>query len=106
MVVTYSVSQRTREIGARMAVGAQRGALQRLVLKEAGWLTGMGMIAGLACSVATAHLMRSLLFNVRAWDFSTLVAVAGVLGFSALLASLIPARRASSVDPVKALSAE
>jgi macrolide transport system ATP-binding/permease protein len=71
-VVTYSVSQRTREIGVRMALGAQRGAIQRLVLKEAGWLTGMGMIAGLACSVATAHLMRSLLFNVRAWDFSTL----------------------------------
>ena len=105
-VVTYSVSQRTREIGVRMALGAQRGAIQRLVLKEAGWLTGMGMIAGLACSVATAHLMRSLLFNVHAWDFSTLVAVAAVLGFSALLASLIPARRASSVDPVKALSAE
>jgi macrolide transport system ATP-binding/permease protein len=80
-VVAYSVSQRTREIGVRMALGAQRGAIQRLVLKEAGWLTGMGMIAGLACSVATTHLMRSLLFNVHAWDFSTLVAVAAVLGF-------------------------
>jgi macrolide transport system ATP-binding/permease protein len=105
-VVAYSVSQRTREIGVRMALGAQRGAIQRLVLKEAGWLTGMGILAGLACSVATAHLMRSLLFNVHAWDFSTLLAVAAVLGCSALLASLIPARRASSVDPVKALSAE
>ena len=105
-VVAYSVSQRTREIGVRMALGAQRGAIQRLVLKEAGWLTGMGIIAGLICSVATAHLMRSLLFNVHPWDFSTLLAVAAVLGFSALLASLIPARRASSVNPVKALSAE
>ncbi|MEA3006716.1 MAG: hypothetical protein QOI94_1985 [Acidobacteriaceae bacterium] len=105
-VVAYSVSQRTREIGVRMALGAQRGAIQRLVLKEAGWLTAMGIIAGLICSIATAHLMRSLLFNVSAWDLSTLVAVAAVLGFSALLASLIPARRASSVDPVKALSAE
>jgi macrolide transport system ATP-binding/permease protein len=105
-VVAYSVSQRTREIGVRMALGAQRGAIQRLVLKEAGWLTGMGIVAGLICSVATAHLMRSLLFNVHPWDFSTLVAVAAVLGFSALLASLIPARRASSVNPVKALSAE
>jgi ABC-type lipoprotein release transport system permease subunit len=64
------------------------------------------MIAGFGCSAATAHLMRSLLFNVHAWDFSTLVVVAGVLGFSAMLASLIPARRASSVDPVKALNAE
>jgi macrolide transport system ATP-binding/permease protein len=105
-VVAYSVSQRTREIGVRMALGAQRGAIQRLVLKEAGWLTGMGIIAGLLCSIATAHLMRSLLFNVHPWDFSTLMAVATVLGFSALLASLIPARRASSVNPVKALSAE
>jgi ABC-type lipoprotein release transport system permease subunit len=66
----------------------------------------MGIIAGLTCSIATAHLMRSLLFNVHAWDFSTLVTVAGVLGFSALLASLIPARRAASVNPVKALSTE
>ncbi len=105
-VVAYSVSQRTREIGVRMALGAQRGAIQRLVLKEAGWLTGMGIIAGLICSVVTAHLMRSLLFNVHPWDFSTLMAVAAVLGFSALLASLLPARRASSVNPVKALSAE
>jgi predicted permease len=105
-VVTYSVSQRTREIGVRMALGAQRGAIQRLVLREAGWLTVLGMIAGFGCSAATAHLMRSLLFNVHAWDFSTLVVVAGVLGFSAMLASLIPARRASSVNPVKALSAE
>jgi predicted permease len=105
-VVAYSVSQRTREIGVRMALGAQRGAIQRLVLKEAGWLTGLGIIAGLTCSIAAAHLMRSLLFNVHAWDFSTLMAVAAVLGFSALLASLIPARRAASVNPVKALSAE
>jgi predicted permease len=105
-VVAYSVGQRTREIGVRMALGAQRGAIQWLVLKEAGWLTGMGIMAGLTCSVATAHLMRSLLFNVHAWDLSTLMAVAAVLGFSALLASLIPARRASSVNPVKALSAE
>jgi macrolide transport system ATP-binding/permease protein len=105
-VVAYSVSQRTREIGVRMALGAQRSAILRLVLKEAGWLTGMGIITGLTCSVAAAHLMRSLLFNVHAWDFSTLVGVAAVLGFSALAASLIPARRASSVNPVKALSSE
>jgi macrolide transport system ATP-binding/permease protein len=105
-VVAYSVSQRTREIGVRMALGAQQGAIQRLVLKEAGWLTGMGIIAGLLCSIATAHLMRSLLFNVHPWDFSTLAAVAAVLGFSAVLASLIPARRASSVNPVEALSVE
>jgi predicted permease len=105
-VVAYSVSQRTREIGVRMALGAQRGAIHRLILKEAGWLTGIGMITGLACSVAAATLMRSLLFGVHAWDLSTLAGVAAVLALSALLASLIPAHRASSVNPVQALSSE
>ena len=105
-VVAYSVSQRTREIGVRMALGAQRGAIHRLILKEAGWLTGIGMITGLACSVAAATLMRSLLFGVHAWDLSTLAGVAAVLALSALVASLIPAHRASSVNPVQALSAE
>jgi macrolide transport system ATP-binding/permease protein len=105
-VVAYSVSQRTREIGVRMALGAQRSAIHRLILKEAAWLTAMGMIAGLLCSIAAASLMRSLLFGVHAWDFSTLAAVSALLGGSALLASLIPARRASSVNPVEALSAE
>jgi macrolide transport system ATP-binding/permease protein len=104
--IAYSVSRRTREIGVRMALGAQRSAIHRLILKEAGWLTGLGILIGLACSLAAAKLMGSLLFGVRAWDFSTLAGVAAVLGFSALLASLIPARRASSVNPVEALSAE
>src|SRR6202044_4256378 len=84
--VAYSVSQRTREIGVRMALGAQRGAIHRLILKEAGWLTGIGILIGLTCSVAAAELMRSLLFGVRAWDLSTLAGVAGVLGVSALVA--------------------
>jgi macrolide transport system ATP-binding/permease protein len=104
--IAYSVSRRTREIGVRMALGAQRSAIHRLILKEAGWLTGLGILIGLACSLAAAKRMGSLLFGVRAWDFSTLAGVAAVLGFSALLASLIPARRASSVNPVEALSAE
>jgi macrolide transport system ATP-binding/permease protein len=105
-VVAYSVSQRTREIGVRMALGAQRSGIHGLILKEAGWLTAAGMMAGLTCSVVAAHLMRSLLFGVHAWDLTTLAAVAAVLGVAALLASLIPARRASAVNPVEALSAE
>lgn len=105
-VIAYSVSQRTREIGVRMALGAQRSSVYRLILKEAGWLTVVGIAAGLACSIAAATLMRKLLFGVHSWDVSTLIAVATVLGVSALLASYIPARRAASVNPVEALRAE
>jgi ABC-type antimicrobial peptide transport system permease subunit len=105
-VVAYSVSQRTREIGVRMALGAQPGAIYRLVLREAGWLTGIGIVIGLACAVAAAALMRGLLFGVRPWDLSTLSIVATVLGLSALAASYVPARRAASVSPVEALRAE
>jgi predicted permease len=105
-IVAYSVSRRTREIGVRMALGAQRGSVYRLVLREAGWLAVLGIVAGLVCSVVTATLMRRLLFGVHAWDLSTLIAVATVLAFSALAASYLPARRAASVNPVEALRAE
>ncbi len=105
-VIAYSVSQRTREIGVRMALGAQRGAVYQMIMSEAGWLTGIGIVAGLVCSVGAATLMRSLLFGVRSWDLSTLGGVAVLLAASALLASYIPARRAASVNPVEALRAE
>ena len=105
-VIAYSVSQRTREIGVRMALGAQRGAVYGMVLKEAGWLTALGVGAGLVCSIAMAMLMRSLLFGTQAWDAMTLGAVAAVLAISALMAGYIPARRAASVNPVEALRAE
>jgi predicted permease len=105
-VVAYSVSQRTREIGVRMALGAQRGAVYQLIMSEAGWLTGIGIGAGLVCAVGAATSMRSLLFGVRSWDLSTLGGVAALLAASALLASYIPARRAASVNPVEALRAE
>ena len=105
-VVAYSVSQRTREIGVRMALGAERGSVYRLILREAGWLTTLGIGLGLVCSVAAATLMGKLLFGTQAWDVPTLAAVAAVLGISALLASYIPARRAASVDPVVALRHE
>jgi predicted permease len=105
-VVAYSVSQRSREIGIRMALGAQRASIYQLILREAGWLIGFGIAIGVGCSVAVAGLMRGLLFGVRTWDIPTLAAVAVVLGLAALLASLIPARRAASVNPVEALRSE
>jgi predicted permease len=105
-VVAYSVSQRTREIGIRLALGAQRSAVYQLVLKEAAWLTAAGIGIGLLCSVAAATLMRGLLYGVRSWDIPTLAVVAVVLAISALMASYIPASRAASVDPVEALRAE
>jgi macrolide transport system ATP-binding/permease protein len=105
-VVAYSVSQRTREIGVRMALGARRGSVYRLILSEAGRLIGVGTGLGLVCSVAAATMIRGLLFGVSAWDIPTLAAVAAVIGVSAVVASYIPARRAASVNPVDALRAE
>ena len=105
-VVAYSVSQRTREIGIRMALGAQKAAMYRLILKEAGWLIGAGVVIGLAFSLGAATLMRGLLFGVRSWDAETLIAVAAVLVMCALLASYVPARRATSVSPMEALHTE
>ena len=105
-VIAYSVSQRTREIGVRIALGAQRSMVYRLILKEAGALALAGIVIGAGCAVIAASLMRKLLFGTPPWDVTTLVSVAVVLGGSALLASFLPARRAASVDPISALRAE
>jgi ABC-type antimicrobial peptide transport system permease subunit len=105
-VIAYSVSQRTREIGVRMALGAQRSAVYRLILSEAGRLAVAGIGAGLLCSLAATMLIRKLLFDVHAWDASILASVALVLSAAALLASYLPARRAASVNPTEALHAE
>ena len=105
-VIAYSVGQRTREIGVRMALGAARGQVYRLVLREAGWLTAAGIGVGLGCSLAAARLMEGLLFGVSSRDVPTLAAVALTLAASALLASFVPARRAASIDPADALRTE
>jgi macrolide transport system ATP-binding/permease protein len=105
-VITYSVSQRTREIGVRIALGAQRGSVYRLILREAGALALAGIVIGTGCAIVAASLMRKLLFGTLPWDITTLISVAAVLGASALLASFLPARRAASVDPISALRAE
>jgi predicted permease len=105
-VIAYSVSQRTREIGIRMALGAERSSVYRLVMQEAGRLTALGLAIGLICSVGASLLTRSLLFGVEAWDPTTLVCVVLLLELASLAASFLPARRAASVNPTDALRAE
>jgi len=105
-VIAYSVSQRTREIGVRMALGAQRSAVHRMVMRQAGWLALTGISLGLICAVGAGIGMRALLFGTAAWDAMTLACVAALLGASAMLASYIPAHRAASVNPIDALRAE
>jgi macrolide transport system ATP-binding/permease protein len=105
-VVAYSVSQRTREIGVRMALGAQRGAVYSMVMRQAVWLTAVGVSMGIVCSIGASLAMRKLLFGVAAWDVSTLGAVAILLALASLAASFIPAHRAASVNPTEALRAE
>ncbi len=105
-VIAYSASQRTREIGVRIALGAGQATVYRLILREAGGLALVGIAVGLTGAVATATFMRKLLFDTPPWDVATLVTVAALLGSAALVASAIPARRAASVDPIHALRAE
>lgn len=105
-VIAYSVSQRTREIGVRMALGAQRITVYRMVLGEAVWLILTGIVIGLLGSIGSATFLRKLLFGTQAWDSFTLLSVAVVLGVSAVAASYYPARRAASVNPMEALRAE
>jgi macrolide transport system ATP-binding/permease protein len=105
-VIAYSVSQRTREIGVRMALGAQRRSVYQMVMRQAGWLTSIGIGLGLMCAVGASLAMRKVLFGVAAWDVWTLASVAVVLGCASLLASFLPARRAARVNPCEALRAE
>ena len=105
-VIAYSVGQRTREIGVRIALGAQPGSVYRLILGQAGRLIAIGVALGLAASMAAAGLMGSLLFGVQKWDLATLGSVAAVLAIAGMVASFLPARRAAGVNPVEALRAE
>jgi len=105
-VVSYSVSQRTQEIGIRVALGARSADVSRLVLREGLLLGGLGVAVGLAAAVASTRVLRSLLFEVTPTDPVTLGAVAGLLLAVALSATLWPARRATKVDPMVALRYE
>jgi len=105
-VISYSVSQRTREIGVRAALGASPGAQLKLVLKSGLMLTAIGLVIGLAGTLAVARLLKSALFGVTAHDPSTLALVSVALAFVALAACYVPAYRATRVDPMIALRHE
>lgn len=105
-VMAYWVSQRTREIGVRVALGARAADVHRLVLGQAAWTAAAGVLAGIFGAFGLTRIMKSLLFGVSATDPATFAGVALLLALVALLASYLPARRATKVDPIEALRHE
>jgi putative ABC transport system permease protein len=105
-VMAYSVAQRTRELGLRIALGASRGRVLQLVLAHGVRLTLMGVAIGLAATFLLTRYVSSLLFNVPAYDPMTLVGVVAALIAISLCACYLPARRATLVDPIVALREE
>jgi hypothetical protein len=102
-LMAYSVQQRTKEIGIRMALGAEAGALRNMVLVEGGQLTAGGIAIGLAAALAGSKVMASLVFGIATWDPGVFAAVAGLLGAVALAAVYVPALHATRVSPLTAL---
>ncbi len=105
-VMAYLVSQRTREIGVRMALGATRMNVMRMVVSQAGWLSGAGVVIGAAAAWYLTSTVQSFLFELQADDLRAFAAATVTLVVAALVASVVPARRAASVDPTVALRSE
>ena len=102
-IMAYTVSQRTNEIGIRLALGAARSRIRGMVLREAGWMAVTGVIIGLAVAFALMRLVQSMLYGLKSNDPTSLTASALILLAMALLAAWIPAMRASRVEPMEAL---
>ena len=105
-VVSFAVSQRTREIGVRMALGARRSDVLRLVMRQGLLVTGIGLVVGIGCALAASRLLSSLLYGIRPDDPETIAAVVVGLTAATMLACYIPARRAARVEPTTALRYE
>ena len=105
-VMAYTVEQRTSEIGLRMALGADRGSVVKMVMRGAFSQIGIGLALGIPVAIGAGKLMSDQLFGVKPWDPVMLTAAVLLLGLAALLASVIPARRAAGVEPIIALRNE
>jgi ABC-type antimicrobial peptide transport system permease subunit len=105
-VMSYVVAGRTREIGLRMALGAQSSNVRRLILRQGMTLALIGSVIGIAIAFASTRMLKSVLYGVDAMDPMTFISVTALLGTVALLACLLPAHRATRVDPMVALRAE
>ena len=105
-VLSYAVAQRTREIGVRMALGAQIGQVLRMILGQGALLAGIGLAFGVAGAIALRRILGSLLFGVTATDPLIFAAVAALLAAVSFVACFVPARRAAKVDPLVALRSE
>jgi ABC-type antimicrobial peptide transport system permease subunit len=105
-ILAYSVSRRTNEIGIRMALGANGNQVLGMVLREALWMTAIGLALGLGGAVALGRVISSMLYGLKPWDPLTLMVATGLLVMVALLAGWVPARRAASVEPMQALRHE
>jgi ABC-type antimicrobial peptide transport system permease subunit len=105
-VLSYSVTQRTQEIGVRMALGAQAGAVRRMVVGRGALVALIGVSIGVTAAVVLTRFLTSLLFGVQAIDVITFVGTSAIMLAVALVAAYVPARRASTVDPVQALRTE
>jgi putative ABC transport system permease protein len=105
-ILSYSVTERRREIGIHMALGASRGNVLGMILRQGMRLTGVGLAGGLVAALALTRVLRAQLFNVTPSDPATLAGVAGFIGAVALIACYIPAMRATRVDPMVVLRDE